>query len=213
MTFFSTYYPPSQSEDYYFSRVSNSLDAFSPIYDRFLLVGNFNANYFKETLFNFLQKHNAANIVKDKTCFKSFNNLSCIHLFITSRLWRFQNTTVFSTGLSDFHKIAIAALKTSFSKRLPKEMIHRDYKNFAQDKFQYELKNRNKNEPIECYSEFEKVFADILKEHTPFKKKFLRVNYACYMTKRLRKAIVKRTELISKYLKFKTQESLKYYQK
>ena len=70
-----------------------------------------------------------------------------------------------------------------------------------------------KNEAIECYSEFEEVFVDILNEHTPFKKKFLRVNYAPYMTKRLRKAIVKRSELKSKYLKFKTQESFKSYKK
>ena len=68
--FFSTYHPPSQSEDYYFSLVSNCLDAFSPTYDRLLLVGNFNADYSKETLFNFLQKHNAANILNDKICFR-----------------------------------------------------------------------------------------------------------------------------------------------
>ena len=80
--FFSTHHPPSQSEDYYFSRVSNCLDAFSPTYDRFLLVGNFNADYSKETLFNFLQKHNAANILKDKTRFKIVLKLSkCNCLF------------------------------------------------------------------------------------------------------------------------------------
>ena len=72
-------------------------------------------------------------------------------------------------------------------------MLHRDYKNFEQDKIKYELKHRIKNESVECYGEFEKVF-DILNEHTPYKNKFLRVNYAPYMTKRLRKAIVKRSE-------------------
>ena len=153
MAFFSTYHPPSQSEDCYFSRVSNCLDAFSPTFDRFLLVGNCNADYSKETLFNFLQMHNAANIVKDKTCFKSWNNLSCTGLFITKWSWCFQNTTVFSTGLSDFYKIAVAVLKASFSKRPPKEM-----------------ENRIKSEPIECHSEFEKVFVDIRNYHTPFKK-------------------------------------------
>ena len=137
MSFFLTYHPPSQSEDYYFSRVSNCFDAFSSTYDRFLLVGNFDADYYKETLFNFLQKHNATNIVKDKTCFKSLNNLSYIDLFITNRPWYFQNTTVFSTGLSDFHKITVAVVKASFSKGPPKEMLHRDYKKFKQDIFKY----------------------------------------------------------------------------
>ena len=110
--------------------------------------------------------------------------------------------------------MAVTVLKASFSKELsPKEMIHRDYINVEQDKFEYELKNRSQNEPIECYNEFEKVFVDILYDHIPFKKQFLRANYAPYMTKRLRKAIVKRSELKSKYLKFKTQESFKSYKK
>ena len=132
---FSTYYPSSQSEDYYFCRVSNCLDDFKSAYDRFVLVGNFNADYSKRTLFTFLQKHKAANIVRDRTCLKSLRNLICIDLFIRSRPWCFQNTPVPSTGLSDFHKIATAVLKVSFSKGLPKEMLHRDYKNFESDEF------------------------------------------------------------------------------
>ena len=156
MAFLSTYHPPSYSEDYYLSRISNCLDAFSPTYDRFLLVGSFDGDYSKETLFNFLQKHNAANIVKDKTCFKSLNNLSWIDLFITNRPWCFQKTTVFSTGLSDFHKIAGAVVKASSSKTPPKEMLHRDYKNFEQDKFKYELKNRIKMNQLNAIVNFKR---------------------------------------------------------
>ena len=78
MAFFSTYHSASQSEDYYFPHVSNCLDAFSSTYDRFLLVGNFNAEVPIEMLFSLLEKHNVANIVKDKACFKSLDNPSCI---------------------------------------------------------------------------------------------------------------------------------------
>ena len=66
---FSTYDPPSQSDDYYFSHVSNRIDAFNSTYDRFLFVGDFNVEDSQETLFNFLENHNAANIVKEKTLF------------------------------------------------------------------------------------------------------------------------------------------------
>ena len=45
----------------------------------------FNAEDSAETLFNFFEKHYAANIVKDKTCFKSIDNPSCKHLFIINR--------------------------------------------------------------------------------------------------------------------------------
>ena len=83
--FFSTYHLHSQSEDYYFAHVSNFLDAFSSTYDWLSLVGNSNTEDSKETLFKFLKKYNAANIVNDKTCFKSLDNPSCIDLFITSQ--------------------------------------------------------------------------------------------------------------------------------
>ena len=92
------------------------------------MVGNSNAEHSKETLFNFLEKHNAANIVKHKVRFKSLDIPGCIDLFITSRPQCFETTTVFSTGLSHFHKIVVTVLKASFSKAPLKEMIHRSYR-------------------------------------------------------------------------------------
>ena len=89
------------------------------------MVSNFNAEHSKETLFNFPEKHNAANIVKHKVCFKRLDNLSCIYLFITSRPQCFQNTIVFSTDLSHFHKMVVTVLKASFCKAPPIEMLHR----------------------------------------------------------------------------------------
>ena len=87
------------------------------------MVGDFDAEDSEEILFNFPEKYNAGNIVKDKTCFKNLDNLSCINLFITNRPRCFQNTTVFSTGLSDFQKMAFTVWKTSVIKAPPKEMF------------------------------------------------------------------------------------------
>ena len=104
------------------------------------MVGNSNTENSKENLFNSLQKHSAAKIVKGKTCFKSLDNP------------------------------AVTVLKVSFSKAPLKEMLHRDYKSCHHNKFKYELKNRIQNESIECYNEFEKVFVDILNEQTLLKR-------------------------------------------
>ena len=52
----------------------------------------------------------------------------------------------------------VTVLKASFSKVPPKEILHRDYKNFELDNFKHELKNLIQNESVECYCEFEKVF-------------------------------------------------------
>ena len=95
------------------------------------MVGNSNAEYSKEILFNFLEKLNTANIVKLKVCFKSLDNPSCIDLFITSRPQCFQNTTVFSTGLLHFHKMVVIVLKVSVTKAPLKEMLQRCYKSLS----------------------------------------------------------------------------------
>ena len=44
--------------------------------------------------------------------------------------------------------------------------------------------------------------------HAPIKRKFLRANHVPYLTKTLRKAIMKRSELENKYVKNKTNENL-----
>ena len=91
-------------------------------------------------------------------------------------------------------------------------MLHRVYKNFEQDKFKNELKNIIRNESVECYCELKKYFVNILNKWAgPFKKKFLRAICAPCMTKRLRKAIMKRSELKSRYLKIQMLDSIKSY--
>ena len=51
------------------------------------------------------------------------------------------------------------------------------------------------------YYKFENIFLSTLENHAPMKKKVLRGNQVQYMSKALRKAIMKRTQLRSKYYK------------
>ena len=44
-------------------------------------------------------------------------------------------------GLSDFHKLVITVLKTSFDKNKPCEILSRDYKNFNSESFNEDLQN------------------------------------------------------------------------
>ena len=53
----------------------------------------------------------------------------------------------------------------------------------------------------------------MLNKHAPLKKKLLRANHAPYITKTLRKAIMRRFQLETKYPKNKTQTDLKQYKK
>ena len=63
------------------------------------------------------------------------------------------------------------------------------------------------------YYHFEITFLRVLEEHAPMKKKVLRANDKPYMTKALRKAIMRRSTLKSKYLKNKSNDNHKAFKK
>lgn len=65
------------------------------------------------------------------TCFKKPENPSCVDLVLTNPSNRFQSTCVNETGSTDFHKMAIAAVKASFKKLKPKYLIYRKKKSFS----------------------------------------------------------------------------------
>ena len=120
-----------------------------------------------------------------------------------------------STGLSDCHKMVITVLKSTFAKTKPKEIIYRDYKKFNADFFKSDLKVAlsNEGDVIHRYALFEKIFLQVLDKHAPLRKKLLRANHAPYTTKSVRKAIMRRSQLESKFLKHKTPESRQIYTK
>ena len=139
-------------------------------------------------------------------------NPSCIDLFITNSPLSFQNTTAISNGLSDFHKMVIRVTKMSFKKQSPIERHHKDYKYFDQTRLKNNL-NEKLSEGISHYESFETTFIEVLNKHSSSRKKFLRPNHAPYITKSLRKAIMCRSQVETKYLKTKIQIDLKLYKK
>ena len=108
--------------------------------------------------------------------------------------------------------MVVSVLKHTFHRSVSKQLVYRDHKNFDWVIFDRELEGKL-NEQINEYKHFEEIFLEILNIHAPIKKKLLRANHVPYMTKALRKAIMKRSELESKYLKNRTNENLKSYKK
>ena len=197
---FDSYHSPNQPDEYYFNKVSNSLDIYISKYDKFVLTGDFNSEDSEPEMREFLERYGAKNIQHEKTCFKNIENPSCIDLFLTNSPMSFQNTTVLVNGLSDFHKMAITVFKVKLNKTKPKEVNYRDYKRFNGNLFKSDLKAALSN-GCNTYEKFENIFLSTLNLHAPLKKKIIRENHAPYMTKALRKAIMRRSQLQSKYYK------------
>ena len=145
----------------------------------------------------FLTNYDSKNLAKDKTYFKNPENPRCINLFITNSSDSFQNTTTMVNDL-DVHKMIVTVCKNYFQKSKPKEIVHRNNKNFDINTFKFIL--RLKLQTIKIYEPFEQVFLETLKQ-------FQKANHVSYMTKSLRKAIMRRHELEGKYLKIRTIEN------
>ena len=67
------------------------LDLCSKLFDKFLLLGDFNAQEGEGDVEDFLYIHDLKNIQENKTCYKSVNNPSCIDLILTNSSRSFQN--------------------------------------------------------------------------------------------------------------------------
>ena len=205
------YHPPNQADQYYFDNINKALDMCSHSYDKVLLSGDFNAQEDETVISNFIHQNNLKNIVKEKPCFKNPQNPTCIDLFLNNFPNSFQNTSAFSTRLPDFHKMIVTVLKTTFSKSKPIEMFYRCYKTYDHENFRKDL--RNALTDVSNYAEFETAYMNTLNKHAPYKKKTVRPNQAPYMTKTLRKAIMRRSALQNKLYKDNTLENDNAYRK
>ena len=180
-------------------------------FDKFLLAGDFNIEEADPIMSEFLFKNDSKNLVQQKTCFKSTNNPSCIDLFVTNSPRSFQNTITFASGLSDFHKIILTILKSTFPKVRPKQIVYRKFKNFDLNNFKNEI--RTNMQLIDKYETFEEEFLKVLNKHAPLNKTLIRVNHAPYMTKNLHKAIMRLSQLENKYISNSTVENMNKYKK
>ena len=184
---------------------------YSGTYDKLLIAGDFNTGETETVLDEFLNENDLKCIVKCKTCFKNPHNPSCIDLFLTNFPCSFQNTSTICTGLSDFHNMVITVLKFTFVKAKPKVIQYRSYKHFNNNSFRENL--RMKLSITREYDDFEKAYLEVLDKHAPIKKKTVHANQVPYMSKTLRKAIMRRSNLENKYLKSRNPENKEAYKK
>ena len=184
--FFGTYHPSAQKDQYFFNCIDKALNTYIN-YDSVLLAGDFNAEDDEPCLSNFLYQHDLYNLVKVSTCFKNSSEQTSIDLFLTTKNTHFQNTVAVCSDLSDFHKLVLTVLKTSFDKNKPCEILYGDYKNFNSESFNEDLQKILSIAQINTCKQFEDTFLSILNMHAPLKNKLLRANHSQYVTKALRK--------------------------
>ena len=119
-------------------------------------------------------------MVKEKTCFKSMNNLTCVDLLIPNKEKCLKSATSIDTRLSDFHKMVLVVFKKKFETEKPKVISYRDFDGISFGcVLRFELSKISTN----SYSYFEKMFLETLNDHASLKQETIRANHALYMEK------------------------------
>ena len=166
------------------------------------------------TMKSFCESYNLTSLIKQPTCFKNPEKPSCIDLTLTNRPKSFQTTCVIETGLSDFHRMTVSVLKI-----LPPRIIsYRDFSNYHNANFINSLteilfEGENTESFVKDPDCFYKVCTEVLNQHAPRKKKYVRGNNKRFMNKALSKAIMQRTKLRNKFLKDPSAENKFSYNK
>ena len=110
----------------------------------------------------------------------------------------------------------VTVLKGGFVKRGPKLINYRDYRNFRIDNFRNDVCiELSKHIPVDSmsYDTFDSVVKQVLNEHAPTKRKYVRANDGPFVTKAFRKAVMLRKKLRNKYNKERTKETERAFKK
>ena len=215
----SVYRPPyPENLNLFFQNLTTCLEKLLTKYEHLLIMGDMNINILEEntpgknvldTVADAFDLHHLHNSI---TCVKSFQGTS-IDVLMTNKPTYFIHSLTVETGISDFHKMIIAFLKSKIIKNKPKIITYRKMKNFNTDNFLSDFNKLNfdydeaTDDPDRIGDDFCYQMQNILNKHAPVKKRTVRGNNAAFVNKELRKAIMKRSQLRNKHNKIKSEET------
>ena len=92
-----------------------TLDMYSAKYENALLKGDFNVASDERNIKAFCNQYKLKYLNKEPTCFKNVDKPCCNDLFLSNKSKCFEDSLTFETGLSDFHKLIVTAIKTNMN--------------------------------------------------------------------------------------------------
>ena len=157
--------------------IGRGIDFYSSKYDNFVVLGDLNTEVSNSFMEQFCASYNLKSLIKEPTCFKSVDNPSCIDLILTNHPKCFQNSGVYETGISDFHKLTFTVLKTYFQKANPRIIKYRDYKHFDNNEFRDEVIRESSSNIMQSdhLARFTDISKMILQKKSTFERKVCQI--------------------------------------
>ena len=174
-----SYKPNKSMISQHMEALGKNMDLYSSTYENFIFLGDFHAGMEHSGLKDFWNLYSLTSLNNEPTCWKNATKPTCTDLILTNRPKVFQNTNVIETGLSDFHKMVVTIMKTTFRKFKPKIINYRKYKNFSNDIFRdsllEELSQVRINNDDDGFNNFLRICRNTLDRFAPRKKSTLEV--------------------------------------
>ena len=207
-------YISSINRSLFYEQMSSVIDYYSQSYKNIVLMGDFNTQPNDKNFQAIYQSHDLYNLIKNKTCFKSPSE-TCIDLIFTNKKRSFRNTCAIDTGVSDFHRMVFTQLKLTFQKLPPKTIFYRDYKHSVKENFENDFIVGLLNNPHVSYSYTQSslTFESVLSIHVPIEQGKVRGTQMPFMTKALRRAIMRRSRLFSIFTESKKRSDWENFRK
>ena len=200
------YKPPTQNDLEFIESITKIVDFYLQKFENLFIIDDLNMTTENTHLNDLLQMYDLTALIKELTCCQS-QNPNCIDHFLTNRKALFKYCKTFETGLSDQHKLTSTIMKSCIFKGPPKKKIYWSYKKFDHEYFSNALREELETLEVDTYGEFEKKFTNVLNTHAPIKTKMIRFNNNVFITKELRKEIMKRSKLRNKFNRNRNHEN------
>ena len=140
---------------------------------------------------------------------------SYVDLILTNKSRSFQNFCTFKTGLSDFHKMTLTVLKSSFAKQKPRILNYRNYNSLTslQRSILYKLINSNLQISNKDLKHFKETCLSVVNTIAPLKSRFIRANQAPFINKEIQRGVMVKSKLRKKFLKSRSESDKKAFNK
>ena len=193
----SVYRLPSADPQQFWSCMHKMADNMLANSSTIILMGDVNINALCESkakqINDFTESFSLSQAIRSPTCRKGTPSL-IDHLY-TNRPKRLSSVLNFDCGLSDYHNVIAVSTKISFPKRPPVVKYYRSFKKFDEKAFLSDIQNAPFQvvdiftDINDAYWAFDYLLRDVVDQHAPLKKKFIKHTNAPFMNSALRKCM------------------------
>ena len=100
-----------------------------------MVIGDLNAEVNLECMKHFCENFGLNSLIKVLTCYVNPKKPSCNDLLLTNQPKSFQSSSAVEAWLSDFRKMTVTVIKTTFEKIKPRVTNFKNWNKFCDEKF------------------------------------------------------------------------------